>query len=113
VTGQPTTGARRPMTPEDLFAFSIVSDPQPAPDGSSIAYVVTRLDQEADDYKAAIWLAPTDGGAPVQLTSGAFRRPRNPPTPTERQKPSPPTRDPKSRSRRSGRFAWPAARRGN
>lgn len=61
------------MKPEDLFAFSIVSDPQLAPDGSSIAYVVTRLDQEADDYKAAIWLAPTDGSAPVQLTSGAFR----------------------------------------
>lgn len=73
MTGQPPTGARRPITAEDLFAFSIVSDPQPAPDGSSIAYVVTRLDQEADDYKAAIWLVPADGGDPVQLTSGAFR----------------------------------------
>ena len=73
MSGQSTTGARRPMTSEDLFAFSIVSDPQPAPDGSSIAYVVTNLDQQADDYRAAIWLAPTDGSAPVQLTSGAFR----------------------------------------
>ena len=73
MTGQPSTDTRRPMTPEDLFAFSIVSDPQPAPDGSSIAYVVTKLNQEADDYKAAIWLASTDGEAPVQLTNGASR----------------------------------------
>ncbi len=65
--------AGRPITAEDLFAFRLVSDPQVSPDGAHVAYVVTRLDKEADDYRAAIWLVPTDGGEPVQLTSGAAR----------------------------------------
>jgi dipeptidyl aminopeptidase/acylaminoacyl peptidase len=34
---------------------------------------VTRLDKEADDYKAAIWVVATAGGEPKQLTSGASR----------------------------------------
>ncbi len=63
----------RPITAEDLFALRLVGDPQPSPDGSRVAYVVTRLDEEADDYKAAIWLVPVEGGEPVQLTSGAAR----------------------------------------
>jgi len=64
---------RRSITADDLFAVRLVGDPQPSPDGSRVAYVVTRLDQEADDYKAAIWLVPTDGGEPTQLTSGTAR----------------------------------------
>lgn len=68
----PATGGR-PITPEDLFKINVVSDPQPSPNGRLVAYVVTRLDQEADDYKAAIWLVPTEGGAPTQLTGGASR----------------------------------------
>jgi len=63
----------RPLTADDLFAFAIVSDPQPAPDSARIAYVVTRLDREADDYRSAIWLVPAAGGAPVQLTRGNAR----------------------------------------
>ena len=63
----------RPITAEDLFALRLVSDPQPSPDGQHVAYVLTRLDEEADDYKSAIWLVPTAGGDPVQLTSGTAR----------------------------------------
>ncbi|HEU5433170.1 MAG TPA: S9 family peptidase, partial [Thermomicrobiales bacterium] len=44
-----------------------------SPDGARVAYVVTRLDREADDYRAALWLAPLAGGEPAQLTSGAAR----------------------------------------
>ncbi len=63
----------RPITAEDLFNLRLVSDPQPSPDGSRVAYVVTQLDKEADDYRAAIWLVPIDGGEPVQLTGGTAR----------------------------------------
>lgn len=63
----------RPVTADDLFNLRLVSDPQPSPDGSQIAYVVTRMDEEADEYHAAIWLVPTAGGEPTQLTSGAAR----------------------------------------
>lgn len=61
------------MTSEDLFLFQLVSDPRPSPDGSTIAFVVTRLDRDADDYRAAIWLVAADGGIPSQLTNGAAR----------------------------------------
>ena len=73
---QPSSPRRnpgRPITADDLFALHLVSDPQPAPDGRRVAYVVTRLDKEADEYRAAIWVAPLDGGEPVQLTNGAAR----------------------------------------
>jgi dipeptidyl aminopeptidase/acylaminoacyl peptidase len=63
----------RPITAEDLFNLHLVSDPQLSPDGLRVAYVVTRLDREADDYRAAIWLVGVDGGEPFQLTSGAAR----------------------------------------
>ena len=63
----------RPIAPDDLFSVRLVGDPQASPDGARVAYVVTRLDRAADDYKAAIWLVPTTGGEPTQLTSGAAR----------------------------------------
>ncbi|HEU0115000.1 MAG TPA: S9 family peptidase, partial [Thermomicrobiales bacterium] len=63
----------RPIAADDLFNIKIVSDPRLSPDGSHVAYVVTRLDREADDYRSAIWLAPLDGGEPAPLTSGAAR----------------------------------------
>lgn len=64
---------RRPITADDLFGLRLVGDPQPSPDGDRIAYVVTRLDQEADDYKAAIWTLSLDKGDAVQLTNGSSR----------------------------------------
>jgi len=67
----PSTG--RPLTADDLFAIQLVSDPRPSPDGSQVAYVVTRLDKEADEYRSAIWLVSTAGGDPVQLTGGTAR----------------------------------------
>ncbi|HET7094356.1 MAG TPA: hypothetical protein VFI22_12780, partial [Thermomicrobiales bacterium] len=63
----------RPIAADDLFAVRIVGDPRLSPDGTRVAYVVTRLDREADDYRSAVWLAPLDGGEPAQLTSGVAR----------------------------------------
>ena len=65
----------RPLTPDDLFRIALVSDPRPSPDGLQVAYVLTRLDQDADTYLASIWLAPVDPneGAPRQLTAGTAR----------------------------------------
>jgi dipeptidyl aminopeptidase/acylaminoacyl peptidase len=63
----------RPVTPDDLFAIALVSDPRISPDRRQVAWVVTRLDKDADVYRAAIWLAALDGGEPRQLTGGAGR----------------------------------------
>jgi dipeptidyl aminopeptidase/acylaminoacyl peptidase len=62
------------MTPEDIFQLRWLADAQISADGKQIAFSVTALDRDADDYRAAIWTAPADGaGPPRQLTSGAAR----------------------------------------
>jgi dipeptidyl aminopeptidase/acylaminoacyl peptidase len=60
---------KRPMTIEDLFRFQRVSDPQISPDGKLVAYVVGTVDLESNKSASTIWLAPTDGGPPRQLTT--------------------------------------------
>jgi dipeptidyl aminopeptidase/acylaminoacyl peptidase len=66
--------AKRPYRAEDFLDLRTVADPQIAPDGSKVAYVVTSADAEADEFRSAIWVAPLDGaGAPRPLTRGAHR----------------------------------------
>ncbi len=59
------------MKPEDIARLVTVGTPALAPDGSTVAYVVTRVDLDGNAYRSAIWLVPSDGSAPPrQLTSG-------------------------------------------
>lgn len=60
----------RGMTPDDLFQIQWLSDARISPDGTIVAFTVSRLDREADDYRSHIWLAPAAGGTPRQFTSG-------------------------------------------
>lgn len=66
----PATAATHPLTLDDMFALRRVADPQISPDGRSVAYVVTAVDLAKNSSAATIWLAPTEGGAPRQLTGG-------------------------------------------
>jgi dipeptidyl aminopeptidase/acylaminoacyl peptidase len=61
------------VTASDLYNLVTLSDPCFSPDGRCLAYVRTEMDRETNDYKSAIWLAPTDGGPPRQFTSGDRR----------------------------------------
>ncbi|MGE5673192.1 MAG: TolB family protein, partial [Mycobacterium leprae] len=70
---------KRPVVPETLFVFEQISDPQISPDGSVVAYVVSKADLNANKSRSALWLAPTSGGAPRRLTNplkGSDRAPR-------------------------------------
>jgi dipeptidyl aminopeptidase/acylaminoacyl peptidase len=60
------------MRPADLLARTrTLSDPSLSPDGRLVAVAVTRIDLEADAYRSAIWVVPTDGSAsPRRLTNG-------------------------------------------
>ena len=62
--------AARPLSLDDLLALRRISDPQMCPDGRLIAYVVTTVDLAKNATISTIWLTPTDGGPPRQLTSG-------------------------------------------
>jgi dipeptidyl aminopeptidase/acylaminoacyl peptidase len=62
------------MQPEDVYALTGVGDPRISPDGTRIAYVVTSIDREANDYRGAIWVARRDGSEePRRFTSGERR----------------------------------------
>src|SRR5262249_126290 len=61
----------RGMIPADLFRIQWVSDVRIVPNGHTLAFTVTRLDEEPDDYRSAIWVVPADGSAPPRrFTSG-------------------------------------------
>ncbi len=63
----------RPMTPDDLYAIHSIGECDISPDGSRVAFVVTRMDREEDTYRSAIWVVDTAGGEPRQFTAGAKR----------------------------------------
>ena len=62
------------MLPEDIYELVNAGDPRIAPDGSRVAFAVTAVDRESNEYRGAIWVAPLDGSAePQQFTSGERR----------------------------------------
>ena len=69
---------RHPLTFEDMYALGRVSDPQIAPDGSSILYVVTRYSLETNRGNSDIFITDMTGDKVEQLTSfeGADNTPR-------------------------------------
>ncbi|MGH9677501.1 MAG: TolB family protein, partial [Candidatus Acidiferrum sp.] len=69
---------KRPITIEDMFAFKRVSDPQISPDGKLVAYVVGTVDLAANKSSSSIWLVPTEGSTPRQLTNVAGKKDRHP-----------------------------------
>jgi len=52
------------MVPQDVYELTGVADPRLSPDGATAAYVVGSVDQDANEYKAAIWMAAVDGSSP-------------------------------------------------
>jgi dipeptidyl aminopeptidase/acylaminoacyl peptidase len=64
---------QRGMTPDDLFRIRFVSDVQLAPDGSRAVFVVTAIDEQGDEYRAAIWSVDRDGTRARRITFGPKR----------------------------------------
>jgi dipeptidyl aminopeptidase/acylaminoacyl peptidase len=61
--------SKRSMQVDDLFRFQRIADPQISPAGKTVAYVVTAVDLAGNRSASTIWLAPTSGGTPRQLTN--------------------------------------------
>jgi dipeptidyl aminopeptidase/acylaminoacyl peptidase len=59
---------QRVLAPEDYLKFADVTAPQIAPDGATVAYVVTTSDRDSDEPKDAIWLTNWEGTEHRQLT---------------------------------------------
>lgn len=59
-----------PYTIEQHIALKRVSNIAASPDGTWLAVVVQRMDQDGAKYVSDLWKLPTDGGPAVQLTRG-------------------------------------------
>jgi len=59
------------VTLDDLLSLKTVMDAQISPDGSQVLYVVSVPDFEANSHNSDIWLIPSIGVDPVQLTNNA------------------------------------------
>src|SRR6476660_3830443 len=67
-------GARRPLSLDDLGKIKEVRDPQCAPDGKTVAFVVSQIDVKEDKPGSAhIWTVGLDGQNERQITSSTER----------------------------------------
>jgi len=63
-------GGKRPISLDDLAKLKDVRDPQCAPDGKSVAFVVSQIDVKEDKGgNAHIWMVGIDGQNERQITS--------------------------------------------
>ncbi|HVC33428.1 MAG TPA: S9 family peptidase [Chloroflexota bacterium] len=62
---------RRPVTPSDVVAYSVVSSVRISPDGRDVAFVVhDSFNERGKLAKGRIWLVSSEGGAAREFTSG-------------------------------------------
>jgi dipeptidyl aminopeptidase/acylaminoacyl peptidase len=69
----PAAAQKRTITETDLFKFVWIADPQISPDGSKVAFVRVDVNEKADSYDTAIWIAGTDGKEPPRRLTGGTR----------------------------------------
>jgi dipeptidyl aminopeptidase/acylaminoacyl peptidase len=60
--------AKHPITFDDMIRMHRVAEPQISPDGKWVAYTEATPDMDANRNASNIWLASTEGGAPIQMT---------------------------------------------
>jgi dipeptidyl aminopeptidase/acylaminoacyl peptidase len=56
--------AKRPMTPEDLWAMERAGAPALSPDGKQVVFTINRFSVEENKGDSDLWLVPADGSAP-------------------------------------------------
>jgi dipeptidyl aminopeptidase/acylaminoacyl peptidase len=64
---QGNSAARRGVTAEDYFAFTLASDPRLSPDGREVAYVASRVDRARNRRVPSIWVVAADGSSAPRL----------------------------------------------
>src|SRR5262245_57975645 len=68
----------RAATAEDYYAFETLGDPHFSPDGATIAFVVTTVDQKQNRRRSVIYSVPADGSREPQALTDAARSSNTP-----------------------------------
>jgi dipeptidyl aminopeptidase/acylaminoacyl peptidase len=74
----PLFAQTRGATAEDYLAFETLGDPHFSPDGSTIAFVVTTVDQKQNRRRSTIWSVPADGSREPMILTTAPQSSNNP-----------------------------------
>ena len=75
----PAFAQSRGVRAEDYYAFETLGDPRFSPDGATIAFVVTTVDEKQNRRRSVIWTVPADLSrepAPLTATSVSSNSPR-------------------------------------
>jgi dipeptidyl aminopeptidase/acylaminoacyl peptidase len=67
-----TARTGRPLEIADLYALTLVGEPQVSPGGNRVVAEVLTIDKESDEYRSTLWNIPLNGDAPSRLTSGQW-----------------------------------------
>jgi dipeptidyl aminopeptidase/acylaminoacyl peptidase len=62
-----TAEAKRPATPDDIFAIKDVGEARLSPDGSLLAYTITSINREKNNYISRIYILDMNGGPPAPI----------------------------------------------
>ncbi|MFO0875458.1 MAG: S9 family peptidase [Phycisphaerales bacterium] len=65
----PRGAKTRPVRPDDLARFTIVSDAQMSPDGERVLFS-RKVAGPKNAWQTSLWMVPVDGGDPRAFTSG-------------------------------------------
>jgi dipeptidyl aminopeptidase/acylaminoacyl peptidase len=63
-----TNGTARRMASDDIYSFRLIGEPQFAPNNHHIAYVITTVERDKNDYRSSIYLTTADGSHDRRLT---------------------------------------------
>jgi dipeptidyl aminopeptidase/acylaminoacyl peptidase len=77
-TGTGAQTGKRGATAEDYFAFESLSDPHFSPDGSTIAFVVTTVDQKQNRRRSEIRVVPSDASRPDEVMTSTAQSSSSP-----------------------------------
>jgi dipeptidyl aminopeptidase/acylaminoacyl peptidase len=56
-----SAAAKRPVTPEDVYAFKEITAIEVSPDGKTLAYTIERADRKEDSFRHELWLMSSEG----------------------------------------------------